>query len=198
MKSVGVLISGRGSNLQALLDAQDAPGAYRIVRVISNVEGALGLERARAAGIDALTIPHQGKPREAFERELDAALQGCDLVALAGFMRVLSPWFVTAWSGRVLNIHPSLLPSFPGRDTHERALAAGVKLHGCTVHVVTEALDAGPIIGQAAIPVLRDDTPELLAARLLDAEHLLYPRALAAFAKGEAALLEKPLLSAWT
>lgn len=197
MKRVGVLISGRGSNLQALIDAQAALGAYRIDRVISNVDGAYGLTRARAAGIEALTIPHKGKQREAFERELNAALQGCEIVALAGFMRVLTPFFVTAWAGRVLNIHPSLLPSFPGRDTHARALAAGVKLHGCTVHVVTEALDDGPIIGQAAIPVLREDTPETLATRLLEAEHLLYPRALATFASGEGALLEAPLLNAW-
>ena len=198
MKKVGVLISGRGSNLQALIDAQAALGAYRIDRVISNIEGAFGLERARAAGIDALTIPHKGKQREAFERELDAALQGCEIIALAGFMRVLTPYFVTAWAGKILNIHPSLLPSFPGRDTHARALAAGVKLHGCTVHVVTEELDSGPIIGQAAIPVLPGDTPDTLAERLLAAEHLLYPRAVAAFAGGAAASMEKPLLCAWS
>jgi phosphoribosylglycinamide formyltransferase-1 len=198
MKSVGVLLSGRGSNLQALLDAQRALDAYRIVRVIANVPGAYGLERARAAGVEALTIPHKGKPREAFERELDAALQGCDLVALAGFMRVLTRYFVNAWAGRLVNIHPSLLPSFPGLDTHARALAAGVKLHGCTVHLVTEELDQGPIIGQAAVPVLPDDTPASLDARVLAAEHALYPRALAALAGGGAVMLEEPLLSAWT
>ena len=197
MKSVGVLISGRGSNLQALIDAQSALGAYAIRRVISNIEGAYGLERARVAGVEAQTIPHKGKERSAFEREVSAALEGCELVALAGFMRVLTPFFVSAWADKILNIHPSLLPAFPGRDTHARALAAGVKVHGCTVHIVTEALDDGPIIGQAAVPVLPGDTPEALDARVLEAEHALYPRALAAFAKGDPAVLEKPLLSAW-
>jgi phosphoribosylglycinamide formyltransferase-1 len=198
MRSVGVLISGRGSNLQALLDQQEALAAYEIRLVISNIPDAPGLKRAERAGVPAITIPHQGRTRDAFERELDAALRGeVELVALAGFMRVLTPFFVGAWAGRLVNIHPSLLPAFPGRDTHARALAAGVKLHGCTVHLVTEAVDQGPIIGQAAVPVLPDDTPASLDARVLEAEHVLYPRALAALAKGDSALMQSPLLSAW-
>jgi phosphoribosylglycinamide formyltransferase-1 len=195
--SVGVLISGRGSNLQALIDQADALDAYAIRRVVSNIPDAPGLARARAAGIEALTIAHKGKDREAFERELHAALHGCEIVALAGFMRVLTPFFVNAWAGKLMNIHPSLLPAFPGRDTHARALAAGVKVHGCTVHLVTEEVDQGPIIGQAAVPVLPDDTPESLDARVLDAEHILYPRALAALVKGQWTLLVAPLLNAW-
>jgi phosphoribosylglycinamide formyltransferase-1 len=183
-----VLISGRGSNLQALIDAQARLGAYEIALVISNVAGAQGLERARRAGIEALTISHKpfGKDRASFEREIDSALRErrIEFLALAGFMRIFTPAFVQAWNHRMVNIHPALSPAFPGRDTHARALAAGVKLHGCTVHFVTEDLDEGPIVGQAALPVLPDDTPESLEARVLELEHALYPQCLARIAAG--------------
>jgi phosphoribosylglycinamide formyltransferase-1 len=158
--------------------------------VLSNVEGAPGLAHAEASGIPTLTIPHRafGRDREAHERAVDAALrkEGVGLVCLAGYMRLLTPFLVRAWAGRMLNIHPSLLPAFPGLDTHARALAAGVKLHGCTVHHVTEAMDEGPIVAQAAVPVLPGDTEASLAARVLAAEHRLYPAALALVARGEA------------
>lgn len=184
-KRVAVLISGRGSNLQALLDAEQ--NAYEIALVVSNVPGAEGLERARAKGVTAIALDHKpyGKNREAFERDLDALLiqHNIDLVALAGFMRVLTPFFVNAWKDRLLNIHPSLLPKFPGTKTHERVLAAGESEHGATVHLVVEEVDAGEIIGQSRMPVLPGDTPETLAARLLTLEHELYPRALADFAR---------------
>ena len=183
-KRVAVLISGRGSNLQALLDAEQH--AYEIVLVVSNVPGAGGLDRARAAGVEALTLDHKpyGKDREAFERDLDnlLVLRNIEIVALAGFMRVLTPYFVRAWSGRLVNIHPSLLPKFPGTKTHERALAAGEKEHGATVHLVVEEVDAGEIIGQASMPILEGDTPERLAQRLLAVEHALYPCCLATLA----------------
>lgn len=199
---VGVLISGRGSNLQALLDSEDALDAYEIKLVIANNPGAEGLIRAAEAGVETETIDHRpfGKDREAFERELDARLRasGVELVVLAGFMRVLTPFFVRAWAGKLVNIHPSLLPSFPGRDTHQRALDAGVRLHGCTVHLVTDEVDMGPIIGQAAVPVFAGDTTESLDARVLEMEHTLYPLALAALAKGESALMgDQALLNAW-
>jgi phosphoribosylglycinamide formyltransferase 1 len=183
-RRVGVLISGRGSNLKALLDARQ--DAYEIALVISNVPDAGGLAHARAAGAPALTIDHKrfGKDREAFERELDAALRTHDIeiVALAGFMRVLTPYFVRRWEGRLLNIHPSLLPKYPGVNTHERALAAGDREHGCTVHMVIEDVDAGPILGQARMPIELGDTPATLAARVLLLEHDLYPRCLTSFA----------------
>ena len=179
-KRVAVLISGRGSNLQALLDTQQ--DAYEIVLVVSNVPDAGGLERARVAGVEALALDHKpyGKDREAFERDLDNLLiqRNVEIVALAGFMRVLTPYFVRAWAGRLVNIHPSLLPKFPGTKTHERALAAGEKEHGATVHLVVEEVDAGEIIGQASMPILDGDTPESLAQRLLAIEHELYPRCL--------------------
>jgi formyltetrahydrofolate-dependent phosphoribosylglycinamide formyltransferase len=182
-KRVGVLLSGRGSNLQALIDAQGPFCPYEIAVAMANNGDAGGLEKARAAGIEAVAIDHRpfGKDRAAFEAQLDAALRarGVDLVALAGFMRVLTPSFVNAWAGRLVNIHPSLLPALPGLDTHARAIAAGAKLHGCSVHWVTEGVDAGPIIGQAAVPVMPDDTPDTLAARVLAAEHVLYPACLA-------------------
>jgi formyltetrahydrofolate-dependent phosphoribosylglycinamide formyltransferase len=184
-KRVAVLISGRGSNLKALLDA--AQDAYEIVLVISNVPSAGGLAIARAADVSALTIDHKpfGRDREAFERELDAALRANDiaLVALAGFMRVLTPFFVRAWAGRLVNIHPSLLPKYPGTNTHERALAASDAEHGCTVHLVVEDVDAGEILGQARMPILPGDTPETLAERVLTIEHELYPRCLAQLAR---------------
>jgi phosphoribosylglycinamide formyltransferase-1 len=183
-KRIAVLISGRGSNLQALLDAEQ--DNYEIVLVISNVPGAAGLDRAGDAGIEALTLDHKpyGKDREAFERDLDnlLVLRNIEIVALAGFMRVLTPYFVRAWSGRLVNIHPSLLPKFPGTKTHERALDAGEKEHGATVHLVVEEVDAGEIIGQASMPILPGDTPESLAHRVLALEHKLYPECLAKLA----------------
>lgn len=179
-KRVAVLISGRGSNLKALLDADQ--DAYEIALVISNVPDAGGLDYARAAGVAALAIDHKpfGKDREAFEHEMDATLRAhnIELVALAGFMRVLTPFFVRAWAGRLVNIHPSLLPKYPGVKTHERALEAGDAEHGCTVHLVVEAVDSGAILGQARMPILAGDTPETLADRVLALEHELYPRCL--------------------
>ncbi|WP_144185566.1 phosphoribosylglycinamide formyltransferase [Elioraea rosea] len=188
---VAVLISGRGSNMRALLEAASRPDyPARIVLVLSNVVGAPGLAVASAAGVATATVPHKGLTgaREAHERLVDAALReaGAELVCLAGYMRLLTPFLVSAWAGRMLNIHPSLLPAFPGLDTHRRALEAGAKLHGCTVHRVTEAMDDGPILGQAAVPVLAGDTEATLAARVLAAEHRLYPAVLAAVARGEA------------
>jgi phosphoribosylglycinamide formyltransferase 1 len=183
-KRVAVLISGRGSNLQALLDAKQ--NAYEIALVVSNVPGAPGLERARRAGVEAATLDHKpyGKNRETFERDLDALLvqHNIDIVALAGFMRVLTPYFVNAWRGRLVNIHPSLLPKHPGVKTHERALEAGDAEHGCTVHLVVEAVDSGEILGQAKMAIHPDDTPASLAERVLTLEHELYPRCLAALA----------------
>jgi formyltetrahydrofolate-dependent phosphoribosylglycinamide formyltransferase len=184
---VGVLISGRGSNLQALLDAQGEATPYEIILVIANNPEADGLERARTAGVEAQALDHRPYKgdREAFERDLDAMLRARDIeiVALAGFMRVLTPFFVRAWTDRLVNIHPSLLPAFPGTDTHARALAAGVKEHGATVHLVTEKVDSGPILGQARVPVFPEDTPATLAERVLQIEHRLYPQALAKLAR---------------
>ena len=184
-KRVAVLISGRGSNLQALLDARQ--DAYEIVLVISNVPGAEGLEKARAAGVETLTIDHKrfGKDREAFEREIDMELgaRAIDIVALAGFMRVLTPFFVRAWAGHLINIHPSLLPKYPGVNTHARALEAGDTEHGATVHLVVEQVDAGEILGQARLAIAPTDTPETLAHRVLELEHQLYPECLEAFAR---------------
>jgi phosphoribosylglycinamide formyltransferase-1 len=177
---VGVLISGRGSNLQALIDAAHAGRlGGTLALVISNVAGAPGLERARAAGIPALVCAHGGRSREAHDQELVHHLRtaGVDLVCLAGYMRLLSPAFVRAFRGRILNVHPSLLPSFPGLDAQRQALEAGVKVSGATVHLVEEALDAGPIVLQEAVPVRDDDTVETLAARILEAEHRIYPEA---------------------
>lgn len=188
----GVLISGRGSNLQALLDAAASPDfPAEIVCVISNRPGAGGLARAEAAGVTALTVDHKGfETREAFEDALHGALtdQGVKLVCLAGFMRLLTPGFVNRWTGRMINIHPSLLPSFKGVDTHQRALDAGVKLTGASVHFVSAEMDAGPIIGQAAIPVLPGDNAQALAARVLAVEHQLYPECLRQIASGAAHL----------
>jgi phosphoribosylglycinamide formyltransferase-1 len=170
-----VLISGRGSNLRSLVEA-----GLPVAAVISNRADAAGLEFARARGIPATVLEHRGfATREAFDEALARAIDryAPRLVALAGFMRVLTPRFVRRYAGRLVNIHPSLLPAFPGLDTHAQALAAGVKIHGCTVHFVTEELDAGPIIVQAAVPVLADDTAAKLAARVLEQEHRIYPRA---------------------
>lgn len=185
MKRVAVLISGRGSNLQALLDAEQ--DAYEIVLVVANVPSAAGLERARQAGVEAIALDHKpyGKNREAFERDLDALLveRNIEIVALAGFMRVLTPYFVNAWRGRLVNIHPSLLPKYPGINTHARALEAGEAEHGCTVHLVVDEVDSGEILGQAKMPILPGDTPETLSERLLALEHELFPRCLADLAR---------------
>ncbi|MFL1460609.1 phosphoribosylglycinamide formyltransferase [Roseococcus sp. DSY-14] len=186
---VGVLISGRGSNMAALLAAARLPDyPADVALVVANRADAGGLELARAAGVPTVVVPSKGRPRDAFEADLQAALEGAGvrLVALAGFMRVLSAGFTRAWEGRMVNIHPSLLPSFPGLDTHARALAAGVRLHGCTVHFVTPGVDEGPIIAQAAVPVLEGDDADTLAARVLAQEHRLYPAALAWVAAGHA------------
>ncbi|MCC6983463.1 MAG: phosphoribosylglycinamide formyltransferase [Bauldia sp.] len=187
-KRVAILISGRGSNMASLIAAARAPDyPAEIVLVLSNKAGAGGLAVAEAAGIPTRTVPHKPFPdRAAFEaameRELVAA--GAEIVCLAGFMRVLTDGFIERWRDRLINIHPSLLPAFPGLDTHERALAAGVAEHGCTVHFVRTEVDSGPIIAQASVPVLPGDTAETLAARVLAAEHELYPRALALVASG--------------
>ena len=182
---VGVLLSGRGSNLQALLDARAA--SWEVALAVSNVPGAAGLARAEAAGVPARTVPHREfADRAAFEDALDAELRGAgvELVVLAGFMRVLGPEFVNRWRDRAVNIHPSLLPAFRGLDTHRRALEAGVRWHGCTVHFVRAELDAGPIILQAAVPVRPDDTEESLAARVLAREHHVLPMAVGWIAEG--------------
>ena len=187
-KRVGVLISGRGSNLQALLDACAEPDfPAEIALVVSNKPEAPGLERAARAGVPCRTIARRDHPdRAACDAAMTAALEaaGVELVCLAGFMRLLSEAFVDRWRDRMINIHPSLLPLYPGLDTHARALAAGAKLHGCTVHFVRFEMDSGPIIGQAEVPVLAGDDPETLAARVLDAEHRLYPRCLRLVAEG--------------
>jgi phosphoribosylglycinamide formyltransferase 1 len=185
---VAVLISGRGSNLQALIDACADPAfPAEIVLVISNVPGAAGLDRATAAGIATAIIDHRDfVQRDDFEAALTAALAkaGAEIVCMAGFMRIVGAPFVTRWAGRLLNIHPSLLPSFPGLHTHARALAAGVKVHGCTVHMVRPELDDGPIVGQGAVAVLPGDDEASLAARVLAVEHRLYPRCLRLVAEG--------------
>jgi len=180
--SVVVLISGRGSNMQALLDA-----GLPVSAVISNRADAKGLEIAKARSLATRVIEHATFPtREAFDEALANAIDGFAprLVALAGFMRILTPGFVARYAGRLMNIHPSLLPAFPGLDTHARALAAGVKLHGCTVHFVTADLDHGPVVVQAAVPVLADDSEAALAARVLQAEHRIYPAAVRWFLEG--------------
>lgn len=182
-KRVAVLISGRGSNMMALVEAAKAPGfPAEIVLVLSNKADAAGLAFAREHGIATAVIEHKayGKDRAAFDAAMQAALeaQGVEIVCLAGFMRLLTSGFCEAWSGRMINIHPALLPSFKGLDTHARALEAGVKLHGCTTHFVTPGMDEGPIITQAAVPVLDDDTEATLAARVLKEEHRIYPETL--------------------
>ncbi len=171
--------------MAALIDAGLAPdSAFEVVLVLSNVADVGGLKIAAGKGVQAAVIPHSffGKDREAHERALDTALRAAevDVVALAGYMRVLTPWLVGSWRGRMLNIHPSLLPLYPGLDTHARAIAAGDKEAGCTVHGVTEGVDEGPILGQLRVPVLPDDTPGSLAERVKAAEHRLYPRVLQA------------------
>jgi phosphoribosylglycinamide formyltransferase 1 len=192
-KRVAVLISGRGSNMVALIEAakaQDYPAA--IVLVVSNRPDASGLVRAREADIATAIVDHTlfGEDREAFERALEAELDAhrIDLICLAGFMRLLSPWFVKRWSGRMLNIHPALLPQFKGLHTHRRALAAGATRHGATVHFVVPEMDSGPIVAQESVPVLDGDTEETLAARVLEVEHRIYPAALRLVAEGRTRL----------
>lgn len=185
---VAVLISGAGSNMAALIDAGQASGGeWEVALVLSNVEGAGGLAVAAAKGVATATVAHKpfGKDREAHEAAVDVVLRdaGVQVVALAGYMRVLTPWLVGGWRGRMLNIHPSLLPLYPGLDTHARAIAAGDAEAGCTVHLVTEGVDEGPILGQARVPIVPGDTPASLAERVKTAEHGLYPRVLGAFCR---------------
>ena len=200
---VGVMISGRGSNLQALLDACADPAfPAEIVLVVSNKAEAQGLARAERAGVATKVVPHRDyASREDFDTAVTAAFDaaGAELICMAGFMRLVTPGFVDHWRDRLINIHPALLPAFKGLDTHERALAAGVTEHGCTVHFVRKEMDSGPIIGQEAVPVLPDDTPDTLAARVLEAEHRLFPRCLRLIAEGRvrvtgdrAEILERP------
>ena len=188
---VGVLISGRGSNLQSLINASGAESfPAQIVLVISNIEGAAGLARASAAGIAVKLIPHLGKSREDFDAELDAAFRaaGVELICLAGFMRILSDGFARAWEGKLINVHPSLLPAYRGTGVHERVLEAGEKQSGASVHYVVPELDAGPVIAQVAVPVLPHDTPDTLSDRVLEAEHRLYPTALRLVCEGRVKL----------
>ena len=194
-KRVAILISGRGSNMEALIAAA-AQESYpaQIALVISNRPDAAGLQRAAAAGIATEIVDHTLYPedRERFEGALHAKLEAhrIDLICLAGFMRLLSPGLVGKWQGRMLNIHPALLPSFKGLDTHSRALAAGVKIHGATVHVVVPEVDCGPILAQAAVAVGESDTVDTLAARVLDAEHRIYPAALKLLAEGRVHIVD--------
>jgi phosphoribosylglycinamide formyltransferase-1 len=191
---VGVLISGRGSNMAALIEAARTPDyPAEIACVVSNVATAAGLEIAQSSGIPTAVVSHKGFPdRESFDRAVSAELEkyGVELVALAGFMRIQSPWFPERWKGRMLNIHPSLLPAFPGLRVQQQAIDAGVRISGCTVHFVTADLDAGPIVAQAAVPVLPGDTAETLARRILRQEHRLYPRVVRWFAERRISLHE--------
>jgi phosphoribosylglycinamide formyltransferase 1 len=189
-KRVGILISGRGSNMMALVEAARAADyPAEVATIISSRPDAPGLAWAKAQGLPARALDHKAYPsREAFDEAVHAALTeaGAELVALAGFMRIQSAPFVERWAGRQLNIHPSLLPLFKGLEPHRQALDAGVRISGCTVHFVTAEMDSGPIIAQAAVPVLDGDTPESLSQRILQAEHSLYPQALALVATGKA------------
>jgi len=199
-KRVAVLISGRGSNMMALVEAAAAPDfPAEIALVLSNRPDASGLEWASSRGIRVAAVDHKtyGKDREAFERAIQAELEenSIDIVCLAGFMRVLTPWFVGQWEGRMLNIHPALLPSYRGLHTHERALDDGVKIHGCTVHFVVPEMDAGPIIEQACVRVEDADDADALAARVLKEEHRIYPLALALVAGGKVAVTGNRVLA---
>ena len=188
-RRVAILISGGGSNMVALLRSMTGDHPARPVLVLSNDPEAGGLARAKDMGVSTAAVDHRphGRDRAAFEAALQAALapHAPDILCLAGFMRILTPGFVGAWAGRMLNIHPSLLPLYPGLHTHARALANGDREHGCTVHEVTEELDHGPILGQARVPVLPGDTPDTLAARVLGQEHVLYPAVLRRYAGGD-------------
>ncbi|MAJ65631.1 MAG: phosphoribosylglycinamide formyltransferase [Alphaproteobacteria bacterium] len=187
-KRVGVLISGRGSNLQSLIDAARAEQyPAEIALVISDKPDAYGLQRAKEAGIETRVIERKDfADKPAFEAAIDDSLRSADIeiVCLAGFMRLLSPWLVDRWLGKLINIHPSLLPSFKGLDAQGQAIRAGVRIAGCTVHFVTAEMDGGPIIQQASVPVLTDDTPDSLSDRILTLEHKIYPEALAMLANG--------------
>ena len=187
MKRVAILISGGGSNMAALVNSMTGDHPARPVLVASNDPAASGLEKARAAGVPTAAVDHRpfGKDRAAFEAELLRHIEAAepDILCLAGFMRVLTPAFVTRFAGRMLNIHPSLLPKYPGLHTHQRALEAGDAEAGCTVHLVTEGVDEGPILGQACVPIVSGDTPETLAERVKTAEHELYPQVLSAFCR---------------
>jgi phosphoribosylglycinamide formyltransferase-1 len=186
-KKIGILISGRGSNMLALIEATERGELEaEVAVVISNVDGAPGVQKAREHGVETLVISHVGLSREEHERRLVAELKrrGVELVCLAGYMRLLSPYFLSEFPGRVLNIHPSLLPAFPGLEAQRQALEYGVKFSGCTVHFVDEQMDHGPIIAQAVVPVYDDDTVETLSARILAEEHRLYVRAVALVLSG--------------
>ena len=189
MKRLGILISGRGSNMVALADAarEGRIPEAAVALVISNVAAAAGLGKARERGIETVALDHRGRPREEHDRRMAEALhgRGVDLVCLAGYMRLLSPWFIREFEHRILNIHPSLLPAFPGLDAQRQALEYGVKYTGCTVHLVDEDLDHGPIVRQAAVPVLPGDTVEALSARILAEEHRIYAEAVALILGGK-------------
>jgi phosphoribosylglycinamide formyltransferase 1 len=198
MKSLGILLSGRGSNFVAIADSIDAgriPDA-RIAVVISNKADAPGIATARARGLTALVIPSKGRPREEHDREVSASLKqhGVDLVCLAGYMRLLSPWFVQQFPHRILNIHPSLLPAFPGLEAQEQAFAYGVKVSGCTVHFVDEELDHGAIIVQKTVPVLDNDDEHSLAERILEQEHLAYTVAIKIVLEGKFSVVGRRLV----
>jgi phosphoribosylglycinamide formyltransferase-1 len=179
-KRVAILISGRGSNMRALVEQADG---YEVTLVASNKPNAPGLEWASSHGLQTWALESKGIAKEEFDRKLGAALEehGVGTIALAGFMRILSPWFVEQWCGRIVNIHPSLLPKYRGLDTHARAIEAGDRVSGCSVHVVTEELDAGELLGQVEVPIEATETPQSLEQRVLAAEHLLYPRVLTEF-----------------
>jgi phosphoribosylglycinamide formyltransferase-1 len=187
-KRVAILISGRGSNMAALIEAAKDP-AYpaEIVLVVSNRPDAGGIATAQKAGIQTAVVDHKKfKDRESYEQELQKVLEAhrIEIVCLAGFMRLLTPWIISRWDGRMINIHPALLPAFKGLDTHARAIAAGASEHGATVHFVVPEMDSGPVIVQASVPVMQDDTPDTLARRVLAVEHRIYPEALRRVAEG--------------
>ena len=190
---VAILISGGGSNMVRLVESMAGNHPARAVLVLSNRPDAGGLAKAKSLGVDTAVVDHRAfDSREAFEAELDAALRTAnpDLICLAGFMRILTPGFVGRWAGKILNVHPSLLPKYPGLNTHARAIEAGDAAAGVSVHIVTEELDAGPILGQASVPVKPGDTPDALAARVLKAEHVLYPTVLRQVAEGKSDRLD--------
>jgi phosphoribosylglycinamide formyltransferase-1 len=198
VKRLGILISGRGSNFEAIADSIDSGRIdARIAVVISNRADARGLEVARDRGLEAVCIPSRGLDREAYDRQLIDELRRCDvdLICLAGFMRLLSAGFIRAFPGRILNIHPSLLPAFPGLDAQHQALEHGIKISGCTVHFVDEYLDAGPIVLQAAVPVLDSDTVESLSARILREEHRLYTEAIRIVLSGQYRIVGRRVVS---
>src|ERR1700691_2176115 len=198
MHSLGILLSGRGSNFVAIADSIDAGriAGARIAVVVSNKADAPGIATARQRGLNALVIPSKGKPREEHDREVVAALKqnNVDLVCLAGYMRLLSPWFVQQFPQRILNIHPSLLPAFPGLEAHEQAFAYGVKVTGCTVHFVDEELDHGAIIVQKSVPVLDSDDEHTLAARILEQEHIAYTEAIKIVLEGKFEVLGRRMV----